>query len=355
MGIIKRGRFWHYRIWVQGREYTGSTGLAATARNRTLALQIAEERRREIIARLARGPEPLSIQFRHAAERFLEWARDVEYRAKPNTARRIRTSFASLIEWFGDRPVSEITPGSVEDYKAWRAREHMVRDVTIRHDLQALSLFFKYCMKHGWASANPVENVAKPSDRDSLVQHVLTPQEEAAYFAEAKGNLYDVARLILLTGARPEEILSLRRSDIDLARRTLQIRGGKTRAARRTLHLLSEACAILERRLSATADAGPDGWLFPSARRTGEHITKLNHQHDEACRRAGVSFRLYDLRHTFATRLAETGCDINTLAAILGHSGLRLLTRYVHPTEQHRAAAMERLEAQQRNGLRRIK
>jgi hypothetical protein len=54
-------------------------------------------------------------------------------------------------------------------------------------------------------------------------------------------------------------------------------------------------------------------------------------------------------------RLAESGCDINTLAAILGHSGLRLLTRYVHPTEQHRAAAMERLEERQRAILRRVK
>lgn len=355
MGIIKRGRFWHYRIWVQGREFTGSTGLAATASNLKPALRIAEERRREIVARLASGPELPAVLFRQAAAQFMAWAADVEYRRKPSTALRIQTSFASIISFFGERRVAEITPGSIEDYKAWRAREHMVRDVTIRHDLHALSLFFKYCMKHGWASANPVEQVAKPSDRDSLVQHVLTPQEEAAYFAAAKGTLHDVARLILLTGARPEEILSLRRGDIDLSRRTMHIRGGKTRAARRTLHLLSEACAILERRLADNLASGADGWLFPSTRRPGEHISKLNHQHDEACRRAGVSFRLYDLRHTFATRLAESGCDINTLAAILGHSGLRLLTRYVHPTEQHRAAAMERLEEQQRTSLRRVK
>ncbi|GIU74796.1 MAG: integrase [Bryobacteraceae bacterium] len=355
MGIIKRGRFWHYRIWVQGREYTGTTGLAATAQNKKRALQIAEERRREIIARLASGPELPVIPFDQAAGQFLAWARDVEYRAKPNTARRIQTSFASIIAWFADRPISEITPGAIEDYKAWRAREHMVRDVTIRHDLHALSLFFKYCMKHGWVSSNPVDQVAKPSDRDSIVQHVVTPDEESAYFAVASGTLYDVARLILLTGARPEEILSLRRGDVDLQRRTILIRGGKTRAARRTMHLLSEACAILERRMAMLRDSGPDAWLFPSTRRPGEHITKLNHQHDEACRRAGVSFRLYDLRHTFATRLAEAGCDINTLAAILGHSGLRLLTRYVHPTEQHRAAAMERLEEQRRASLRRVK
>lgn len=355
MGIIKRGRYWHFRVWINGREYTGSTGLAATERNRTAALRIAEQRRQEILERLMRGPDPATVPFSDAAERFLEWCREVHYRGRPATARRIETSFASIGQFFGAKPVCEITAGEIEDFKTWRAREHMVRDVTIRHDLHALSLFFKYAIKHGWAVKNPVADVAKPSDRDSLVQYVVSAAEEEAYFSAARGALYDVAKLILLTGARPEEILSLRRSDIDLGKGTLQIRGGKTRAARRTLHLVAEAAAILERRLAETAPGEPDGWLFPSARRPGEHITKLNAQHDEACRRAGISFRLYDLRHTFATRLAESGCDINTLAAILGHSGLRMLTRYVHPTEQHRAEAMRRLEERYRPSLRRVK
>lgn len=355
MGIIKRGRYWHYRIWIRGREYTGSTGLAATERNRTAALRIAEQRRQEILERLTRGPEPEEAIFDAAADRFLEWCREVQYRARPATARRIETSFASLIEFFAGRIVSEITPGEIEDYKTWRAREHMVRDVTIRHDLHALSLFFKWALKQRWCASNPVAEVAKPSDRESLVQYVVSASEEEAYFSAASGTLYDVARLILLTGARPEEILSLKRSDVELPKAVLHIRGGKTRAARRTLPLVAEAAAILERRLAETSDGGPDGWLFPSPRRHGEHIVKLNAQHDEACRRAGVSFRLYDLRHTFATRLAESGCDINTLAAILGHSGLRMLTRYVHPTEQHRAEAMRRLEERFRPPLRRVK
>jgi site-specific recombinase XerD len=48
---------------------------------------------------------------------------------------------------------------------------------------------------------------------------------------------------------------------------------------------------------------------------------------------------LYDLRHTFATRLAQAGIDLATLAAILG-SSIRLVHRYVHPTAEHKRAAM---------------
>lgn len=44
-------------------------------------------------------------------------------------------------------------------------------------------------------------------------------------------------------------------------------------------------------------------------------------------------FRLYDLRHTFATRAAEAGVDIMTLAALLRHSRMQMVMRYAHPTE----------------------
>ena len=57
-------------------------------------------------------------------------------------------------------------------------------------------------------------------------------------------------------------------------------------------------------------------------------------------------FVLYDFRHTFATRIVqETNCDLPSLAAILGHSSLRLIGKYVHPTAEHQKAAMKRYEA----------
>ncbi len=55
-------------------------------------------------------------------------------------------------------------------------------------------------------------------------------------------------------------------------------------------------------------------------------------------------FRLYDLRHTWATRAAMSGIDLVTLAAMLGHSRIQMVLRYAHPTEQHQAEAARRLE-----------
>jgi integrase len=54
-------------------------------------------------------------------------------------------------------------------------------------------------------------------------------------------------------------------------------------------------------------------------------------------------FVLYSLRHTFLTRLGESGCDVWTLASIAGHSQIGISSRYVHPSDNAMFAALPRL------------
>ena len=138
---------------------------------------------------------------------------------------------------------------------------------------------------------------------------------------------------------RPEEVLSLRKEDIDLVRGQLRIRFGKTKAARRILNLTAESRSILAKRCQ-----GPSIWIFPSERKSGKHIGA----HDTACAenktRRALCFVLYDFRHTFATEMAQAGVDLATLAAILGHSSIRVVQKYVHPTADHQQQAMRKFE-----------
>ena len=113
---------------------------------------------------------------------------------------------------------------------------------------------------------------------------------------------------------------------------------GKTAAARRTLDLMTESRRILAARM-----VGDSAWVFPSKRNPGKHITRLNSAHDRLCRQAradGIAFNfvLYDFRHTWATRRAtamQGRFDLASLAAMLGHSSLRNVQKYVHPTAEH--------------------
>ena len=215
MPLRKRHGKWNIRFWVNGHEYTEPTDLAATERNRSAAARIEAELYGRVLEGKS-GTLRLKVQpFREAAEQFLVWA-DSEHREHPNTGRRLRTSFVSLSAFFKSFAVSSITSGNVEDYKAWRRVEHKVREITLRHDLHALSKFYRYAIKHNWATENPVRGVTMPSDLDAVRMHVLTPSEEAQYFFTAlsefevthKGethagpfqDLHDVAKLILLQG-----------------------------------------------------------------------------------------------------------------------------------------------------------
>lgn len=204
-----------------------------------------------------------------------------------------------------------------------------------------------------------MRQVKIPSDRDSVRMTVLTDEQERAYFAEAQNvvdkagrrNLYDVGRLMINQGFRPEEITRARKEQFNEKSRTFTVVAGKTKAAGRTVDLTEESFQILQRR---NATSGP--WLFPSERYVGQPITKLNNSHDRACRGAHVSFVLYDLRHTFGTRMAtEAKIDPFTLAAIMGHANLRTIMRYVHPRQEEKKRAMEKYEsAMKRKQLRKV-
>ena len=85
--------------------------------------------------------------------------------------------------------------------------------------------------------------------------------------------------------------------------------------------------------------------LFPSPDDPFKPVLKLNNAHYGALKRSKLKpFRLYDLRHTWATRAAMANTDLVTLAAMLGHSRIQMVLRYAHPTEQHQAEAAKRIE-----------
>jgi integrase len=260
--------------------------------------------------------------------------------------------------FFGRRPLSSVTRGDIEDFKVWRRTVHKVHEVTIRHDLHALSLLFQYGSKHNWCKANPVREVEIPSDADAVRMHVLSAVEEAKYFGalevlrqerlarkrpkEARGlqDLHDLSTLMLNQGCRPEELRSLQQSDVDLERRHLTIRKGKSDAARRRLLLTAASRDVLKERLQA-----PGRWVFPSAKNPGKHIGQHQRLHAAALKKANVSFVLYDCRHTFATRAVERGMELPKLMAILGHSNLRSIMKYVHMTQAHIDDGMRKFEA----------
>lgn len=178
-------------------------------------------------------------------------------------------------------------------------------------------------------------------------ERVITPEEESHYLNSASALLGETATVLVDTGLRPEECYRLLWDSITWVNGrngTFMVTHGKTKAARRMLPMTPRVRRLLETRWNVHGRP-TEGYVWPAPTKSG-HVepSSLKKQHIKALRLSGVRpFVLYSLRHTFLTRLGQSGCDVWTLARIAGHSSIAISARYVHPSEDAVLTAMARL------------
>lgn len=344
MCVYKRGNVWWYRFEFNGRRIQESSG----CKNKNAALRLEAKRKTELNEGRAgirrKAPPP---KFEEAVEQFLEWSR-LSHRSKTHELHKLNCE--TLLRYFRGKWLEEVTSEMVEGFRLARLREprknardgSMVAPATVNRALATLRLIF-----------NRLELKAPTRKSmffaESAKTRVISVEEELAYLRQASQPLRDIATLILQTGMRPEEVFRIEVRNLDFTRRTIFNPFGKTKAAKRIIPMTSKVFQILRRR--ATEAGGR--WVFWSPGRPGQAerpdqpIRSVRKGHDAAVRRASISehFRLYDLRHTYATRAAQAGVDVLTLANLLGHTTVQMTNRYVHPTDQHKREAVEKFEA----------
>jgi integrase len=143
-------------------------------------------------------------------------------------------------------------------------------------------------------------------------------------------------------GMRPEEAFRIETANLDFVQRTIFNPSGKTVAARRKLTMTDEVWSILKERTVSSHSP----YVFSSPDKPEKPIGSVRKAHDAAVRRAKIvpGFRLYDLRHTYASRAVMAGVDLPTLSALLGHTSVQMTMRYVHPAEEHKREAAAKIE-----------
>lgn len=370
MAIYKRGGVYWFEFIFQGRRIRKPT--------KTSNQRVAREIEAAYRVQLAKGEVGIEERkpvptFNVAMEEFLTWSKH-EHAAHPSTHRRYKISSVALLIFFRDKPLDRIKPDDVERYKTWRIRqkknkpgkksdkpqqkktskkaagskrEATVKPATVNRELACLKALFNRFIKDDVVFKNPVSRVKFLAENNEQMR-VVTPDEENLYLLAASQPLHDIAALMLETGMRPEEVCRIRRENVYLERGYLFNPYGKTKAAKRKIPLTDKAAAVLAKRLEEEKGE----YLFPGRRNKDVPIVKVNNGHAAALRRSGVrSFRLYDLRHTWATRAAMAGVDLVTLAAMLGHSRVQMVMRYAHPTEEHQFNAMKKVQTFVASGL----
>jgi site-specific recombinase XerD len=240
--------------------------------------------------------------------------------------------------WYFHRSPDQLGPEQIRAYQVYLFKERKLNARTVGHHTAALRFFFCRTLKRHY----PVEEVPYPKAPRRLP--VVLTKEEAVRLIDAASNLFHRAMLMTAysTGMRREEVCQLKVEDIDSKRMLIRVRQGKGRRDRdvplspKLLETLREYWRWMK----------PKTYLFPgtvNGSRADKPVTAkmLWEACREAAQRAGITKAVapHLLRHSFATHLVESGADLPTVQALLGHADLKPTSIYLHLSERHIRAA----------------
>lgn len=296
------------------------------------------------------GCRPRTLRLRHYSRRtekaYLGWIR-------------------RFVAFHGRRPPREMGEPEITAFLTHLAVRQSVSASTQNQAFAALLFLFRDVLRHELSGIEAVR-----AKRPTRVPLVLSRDEAAAVLRQLDGTSWLVASLLYGSGLRLLEALRVRVKDVDFARPEIVVRDGKGAKDRSTLLPRSLVLPLrthlegVRRQHDADTAAGagsvdlPDAlsrkypnaawewgwqWVFPATRFHVDEATGLrrrHHLHETvvqrafalAVRAAGITkpAACHSLRHSFATRLLESGYDIRTIQELLGHSDVSTTMIYTH-------------------------
>jgi integrase len=342
--IYKRGNVYWYKLMWKGKLIRESTkqGNDKIARNMESAHRTSLAKGEVGI----REKKPVPTLGEFVTDRILPWA---ERAFSDDTQRKnvkwYRNECRALKEYkmLANRPLDKITGEFLSSFAAHRL-SHGRQIATVNSSIRVLRRALNLAVE--WEVINAAPKI-KALGGERRRERVVSREEEAKYLAVASEPLASIATLLADTGIRPEECFHLRWENVTWLNGrngAILVTHGKTPSARRVLPMTPRIRTVLENRWIA-AGKPEEGWVWPAGTRSG-HVepNSIYGQHLAALEASNARpFVLYSLRHTFLTRLGESGCDAWTLARIAGHSSIAISNRYVHPSEDRVLEAISRL------------
>lgn len=258
--------------------------------------------------------------------------------------------------FFKGKSLRAIKPADVEKFQAYRANlqtQHSTprKPSTVAREMAIISAIFSLAVKNDLCDYNPCSRVTKPTF-DNVQDKVLRREDEEKFFANMHSDwAKDVCRMALYSGLRQNDIMRLTRFEVRLNENRIVLTQGKTQ--RQVIVMLNAITReIIERRMKQKGTL-----LFPSPV-SGKDNGSVRHAMLRACDRAEIlRITIRDLRRTNLTRKIEGGADIATVARSAGHTGLRMMPRYVRSIELMQKAADSLIESAKNppKGLRKAK
>lgn len=247
------------------------------------------------------------------------------------------TSYSTDLEQF----TAFIAPASLSQVQALTIRKWLIslsddslQNRSINRKLATLRTFYKYLLRTGKVSENPMTSIrmvkttkkipqfVRESEMENLVEH----RKMATNFSEARDEL--ILFLLYGTGIRLAELISLQNNQVNLAAKTIRVIGKRNKERMIPIPGLlvdliatyRSFCTIEHAHLLLTDKGEP---LYPMF---VQRLVKKNLGEYSQLEKLSP----HVLRHTYATHLLNKGADLNAIKELLGHANLAATQVYTH-------------------------
>jgi integrase/recombinase XerC len=268
----------------------------------------------------------------------------VERGASPATLRNYASDLRQLRSFLlsarlADQPVdpAALSSESIRAYLQWLDRKGEKR-TSLARKLACIRSFYRYLVRTGLVSRNPVEDLRTPKQPKHLPR-VLTKDDAAALMAFPDqgtiGSLRDRALLETLysTGARVSELVSLNVEDLHQSEGVVRLRG-KGRKERivpigdLAIQAIQTYRGSLQSSIIGNQRSSPVFLNHRGGRLTSRSVARIVGRYSS--RLTGGSVSPHTLRHSFATHLLDEGADLRAIQEMLGHASLSTTQKYTH-------------------------
>ena len=260
------------------------------------------------------------------------------------TVESMTSALSQFLKMMPERAVDDLTTHVM---KSWIRKGRCERNwsaKTIRLYLTYFNQFGKWCETEGLLPTNPVEEIERPRLPQKLpkclseeeCQKILDWTKNFPFFYKFE-RMRGVAIIctFLGTGIRKRELVNLKMEDVDMVRRELIVRQGKGQKDRK-IPFRPSLAKILEdylkdrRRLKRACP-----YFFTSLKQDtqmGDGVFKS--LFPRIRKKAGIHFYPHLLRHTYATRMLESGFHVREVQELMGHASIETTAMYVTVTAQ---------------------
>lgn len=333
-----------YRVKVRLRGHPVAT---ATFKRKTDAKQWAQDTESQI----RKGQYfKTSESKQHTVRELLERYRTEHLVHSGKGARHIEEQQRQL-DWLssdlGDYTLFDLAPSMITASRS-RLLNKMVRGSVLKPSTanrylatlsHALSIGVR---EYGWLDDNPMRKISKLKEPRGRVRYLSDDERKALLQAAQKQQnqaLYLLIVLAISTGARKNELLSLKWSAVDFKRGQMTFHETKN-GDRRTVPLTGHAFELLQ----AWQAESKSMHVFRA--RTADKPMLVDKPFQVLVRSVGLDdFRFHDLRHSCASYLAMNGASLAEIAEVLGHKTLAMVKRYAHLSEAHTSKVVASMNA----------